>query len=62
MRLKKPIDRSNSNFNNANNNAQYAYKIPAESAVMLSLIPQSEINGNPAITDADQNPTGQASL
>lgn len=63
MRLNKDVDRRNSNWETSSNRVtQYAYYVPAGSAVMLSQIPQSEIEGNPGLTSADQNPTGQASL
>ena len=63
MRLNKDVDRRNSNWEtSANRVTQYAYYVPAGSAVMLSQIPQSELEGNPALTAADQNPTGQASM
>lgn len=62
MRLNKPVDRRNSNWNTKNVVSQYAYYIPAESPVLLSQIPTSEIDNNPALTEKDQNPTGEASL
>lgn len=61
MRLNKGVDRTNSNWEETGNQvSQYAYNIPAGAAVMLSQIPQSELEGNPALSAADQNPTGQA--
>lgn len=62
MRLNKDVDRRNSNWNVANIISQYAYFIPAGSAVLLSQIPTREIDNNKALTEADQNPTGEASL
>lgn len=63
MRLNKDVDRRNSNWDDSSNQvSQYAYYVPAGSAVLLSQIPQSELEGNPALTSADQNPTGQAGM
>ncbi|MCI8999221.1 MAG: RagB/SusD family nutrient uptake outer membrane protein [Muribaculaceae bacterium] len=63
LRLNKDVDRRNSNWETSSNRVtQYAYYVPAGSAVMLSQIPQSELEGNPALTSADQNPTGQAGI
>lgn len=57
LRLNKGIDRRNANFN-----PDWAFNIPAQSAVLLYQIPQAEIEGNPGITSSDQNPSGSASL
>lgn len=63
LRLNQPIDRSNSNWNDSANEMEaYAYYIPAGSPVLLYQIPTSEIDNNVALTDADQNPTGTATL
>lgn len=62
MRLNKDIDRRNSNWNTDNFVSNYAYYIPAGSAVLLCQIPINEIDNNAALTEADQNPTGEASL
>ena len=57
LRLNKGVDRRNANFN-----PDWAFNIPAQSAVLLYQIPQAEIEGNPGISPADQNPSGSASL
>lgn len=57
LRLNKGIDRRNANFN-----PDWAFNIPAKAAVLLYQIPQAEIEGNPGITQADQNPAGTAQL
>lgn len=57
LRLNKGLDRRNANFN-----PDWAFNIPAQSAVLLYQIPQAEIEGNPGISSADQNPSGSASL
>lgn len=57
LRLNKGIDRKDANFN-----PDWAFNIPAKSAVLLYQIPQAEIEGNPRITPSDQNPSGAASL
>lgn len=62
MRLNKDIDRRNSNWNTTNVISQYAYFIPAGSPVLLCQIPTTEIDNNAALSEADQNPTGEASL
>lgn len=56
MRLNKGIDRSNAE----NCGDEFKFKIPAGEAVLLYQIPNAEIEGNPALTTADQNPTGSA--
>lgn len=63
LRLNLPVDRKDSNWLDEDNDMQpYAYYIPAGDPVLLTLIPQSEIDNNPQISDADQNPVGHASL
>ena len=57
MRLNKGLDRKNSNFN-----PSWAFNIAPKSPVLILPIPQSEIEGNPKISAADQNPAGQATL
>lgn len=57
LRLNKGIDRRNANFN-----PDWAFNIPPKAAVLLYQIPQAEIEGNPGITQADQNPAGTAQL
>ena len=57
LRLNKGIDRRNANFN-----PDWAFNIPPKAAVLLYQIPQAEIEGNPGITQADQNPAGNAQL
>ena len=54
MRLNKGLDRKNSNFN-----PSWAFNIAPKSPVLILPIPQSEIEGNPKISAADQNPAGQ---
>ena len=56
MRLNKGIDRSNAD----NCGSEFKFNIPAGEAVLLYQIPNAEIEGNPALTSADQNPTGSA--
>ena len=63
MRLNKPIDRTNSNWEDPQYLMDtYAFYIPAGDPVLLSQIPYTVIDNNPMLTDADQNPTGQATL
>ena len=63
LRLNKPIDRTNSNWSDpANEMESYAYYIPAGSPVLIYQIPTAEMDNNPALTPADQNPTGDATL
>lgn len=63
LRLNKPVDRTNSNWNDPDNQMMsYAFYIPAGAPVLLYQIPTSEIDNNIALTDADQNPTGSATL
>lgn len=58
LRLNKGINRRGA----SNCDATFKWNIPASDAVLLYQIPQSEIEGNPALTSADQNPVGKASL
>lgn len=61
MRLNKPVDRTNSNWSVATYGMQpYAYLIEPGNPVLLMQIPQTEIDNNKQITDADQNPPGTA--
>ena len=57
MRLNKGIDRRGTNFD-----TEVQFNIPSGAAVLLYQIPNAEMEGNSALTDADQNPTGYASL
>lgn len=58
LRLNKGINRTGA----TNCDETFKWNIPAGSAVLLYQIPQSEIEGNPALSTADQNPTGSATL
>ncbi|QKG80404.1 RagB/SusD family nutrient uptake outer membrane protein [Tenuifilum thalassicum] len=51
MRLKKGLNRTNHIFSAVPGNV-----IPAEDPVFIYKIPQTEIDNNPAISEADQNP------
>lgn len=63
MRLNKPVDRKNSNWEEDQYLMKnYAYYIPAGADVLRMPIPQTEIDNNPMLTEADQNPLGEASL
>lgn len=63
MRLGLPVDRRNSNWTDRNNNvASFAFYIEPTNPVLLTQIPQSEIDNNAQIKETDQNPTGSASL
>lgn len=56
MRLSLPVDRVGSNWP-----ATVRYQIPCnpvEGKVRIYCIPQGEINGNPALSDSDNNPEG----
>ena len=44
MRLKKPIDRRGANYEKS-----VTYNIPAESKIMLWIIPEDEVNNNKAL-------------
>jgi len=50
MRLNKPISRYGAGYP-----TEWVYEIEPESAILLYLIPQSEITSNEGITDKDQN-------
>lgn len=63
MRLNMPVDRRGSTWSDPTYGmTNYAYYIPAGSDVFLTQIPQSEIDNNEQITDADQNNPGVATL
>ena len=63
MRLNKPVDRKDSNWEDPQYKMDtYAYYIPAGDPVLLSQIPKTVMDNNPQLTEADQNPVGQASL
>ena len=49
-RLKKPLDRTGANFASG-----CEFNIPAESPIMLWIIPEDEINNNAGITPDDNN-------
>lgn len=63
MRLNKDVNRVNANYP-----AAYTFYIPSytndtsvgkeKSKVLIYCIPQGEINGNPALTEEDNNPSG----
>lgn len=61
LRLKKPMDRTGSeNWSNpANALTGYIYNIEPTNPVLISQIPSQEMQNNTALSDADQNPTGQ---
>lgn len=52
MRLNKPVDRRGAGFPNAT----MVFNIPAKDPILLWRIPEAEIQANPALTDADNNP------
>ena len=63
MRLGFPVDRTNSNWSTpANGVASYAFYIEPTNTVLLSQIPQSEIDNNDQIDEKDQNEPGTATL
>ena len=51
MRLKKGVDRRGAGFEEP-----YVFNIPAGDDVLIYRLPQSEIEGNPALEEADNNP------
>lgn len=51
MRLKKPVDRRGANYESS-----VTYYIPAESQIMLYIIPEAEVNNNRGIKAEDNNP------
>ncbi|MBP3890243.1 MAG: RagB/SusD family nutrient uptake outer membrane protein [Muribaculaceae bacterium] len=57
MRLKKPIDRRGGGWP-----ANWVYNVPAESNVMRYVIPNSELQANPMISAADNNPSSERPL
>lgn len=52
MRLKKPFDRRGGGWDPI-----WVFDVQPDDNVLVMPIPQSEINGNPAITEADNNPS-----
>jgi len=56
MRLNKPMDRRGGGFPNPT----MIFNIPAGSDILLWRIPETEIQANPALTDADNNPAASA--
>lgn len=54
MRLNKGVDRRGAGYPNAT----MVFNIPAKDANLLWPIPEAEIQANPALTDADNNPAG----
>lgn len=54
MRLKKPVDRRGGGWP-----ANWVYNVPAESNVLRYPIPNSEIQANPMISEADNNPSSE---
>lgn len=58
MRLNKGIDRRGCGFPNAT----MVFNIPAGSDILLWRLPEAEIQANPAITNADNNPAASAPL
>lgn len=54
LRLKKPIDRRGGGWP-----ANWVYNVPAESNVLRYPIPNSEIQANPMISAADNNPSSE---
>lgn len=52
MRLKKGVDRRGAGFE-----PSLVFNIPADDANLIFQIPKAEIEGNPALTDADNNPS-----
>ena len=51
MRLNKGVDRRGAGFQ-----PQYTYNIPAGDKALIYRLPQAEIEGNPLISEADNNP------
>lgn len=50
-RLKKPLERSGTNFPEA-----FRYNLPAEAPILLWLIPEDEVNANEGIDESTNNP------
>lgn len=60
MRLSLPVERVNTNYPLA-----FRFRIPCnptEGGCRIYCIPQGEINGNPAISDSDNNPSADAPM
>ena len=51
MRLNKGVDRRGAGFQEA-----YVYNIPAGDGALIYRLPKDEIEGNPALSEADNNP------
>ena len=51
IRLNKGVDRRGAGFQ-----AAYTFNIPAGDATLIYRLPKAEIEGNPALTDTDNNP------
>ena len=51
MRLNKGVDRRGAGFQEA-----YIFNVPAGDGALIYRLPKSEIEGNPALTDDDNNP------
>lgn len=63
MRLGLPVNRRGSNWTDLSNGvSSFAYYIEPTNPVLLTQIPQSEIDNNAQIDDADQNNSGSATL
>lgn len=68
LRLGKGVDRQSNgasiwlDHELSGNMEPYAFVIPANSPVLIYQIPRTVIDNNPMLTDADQNPAGQATL
>ena len=50
MRLNKGVDRRGAGFE-----APYTYNIPAGDGALIYRLPKSEIEGNPALSESDNN-------
>ncbi|MCQ2170606.1 MAG: RagB/SusD family nutrient uptake outer membrane protein [Bacteroidales bacterium] len=55
LRLEKGIDRRGTGFE-----PQWVFKLDANDPYMIYCLPKSEIEGNPKLTDADNNAAGEA--
>lgn len=58
MRLNKGVDRTKAGNNPAAYNLKIDANDPDENVVLIYCIPTGEINGNPQISDSDNNPSG----
>lgn len=58
MRLNKGVDRTKAGNNPAAYNIKIDANDPDQNVVLIYCIPTGEINGNPQISDADNNPSG----